>query len=57
MKVFLNPRDNGACPICVRLQGCRIRAGLQDTLSAMRPKTGQPLEVVVYKCPKFKEKP
>ncbi len=57
MKVSLNPRDNGACSICVRLEGCRIRAGLRDTLSAMPPAAGQPVELVIYRCPQFKEKP
>ena len=57
MKLSLNPRDNGACPLCVRAADCRIRAGLRDTLAAMRPEGGHPLEMVIYSCPQFKEKP
>ena len=57
MKVSLSPRDNGACPLCVRAADCRIRAGIRDTLAAMRPEGGHVLEMVIYSCPQFKEKP
>jgi hypothetical protein len=57
MKVSINPRDNGACPLCERAEGCRIRVGIRDTLAAMRPEGGHPVEVVIYSCPQFKEKP
>jgi hypothetical protein len=57
MKVSLNPRDNGACPLCERLQDCRIRATLGDALAPVRPAEGHPLEIVIYSCPHFQEKP
>ena len=65
MDVSLNPRENGACPLCSRLQGCRIREALRDAVADMRParpkavdSVGTPLlEIVVYSCPQFKEKP
>jgi hypothetical protein len=57
MKVSLNPRDNGACPICERVDDCRIRAGLRDALAQMRPEGRHPVELVIYRCPQFKEKP
>lgn len=70
MDVSLNPRENGACPLCSRMPGCRIRQAVRDALSGVRPAraspadTGgahrghaEPLEMVIYSCPQFKEKP
>jgi len=56
MKVEINSRGNGACPICKNSGKCRV----QDTLSesmAVFSQSGNPMELVVYSCPQFKEKP
>lgn len=56
MEIDINPRGNGACPLCVLNGACRIQKALAasaENLSAHRD--GQSLEVVIYSCPQFKE--
>ncbi|MDR1566092.1 MAG: hypothetical protein LBS48_02270 [Treponema sp.] len=55
MQVEINSRGNGACPICNSTGNCRI----QDTLTkamAVFSNENDPMELVVYSCPQFKEK-
>jgi hypothetical protein len=54
MKLNINPRENGACPICVFHNKCRIQNALKASIEEMHK--GQELEVVIYTCPRFKEK-
>jgi len=53
MKLEINPRGNGACPICVNSDDCRLKKTLCASLKGNR---GTEMEVVIYQCPEFKEK-
>jgi len=56
MKVDINPRGNGACPICLNSGNCRIQDTLSKTLDNFS-KSDDPMELVVYSCPQFQERP
>ncbi|MDR0600868.1 MAG: hypothetical protein LBG42_00665 [Treponema sp.] len=56
MKIEINSRGNGACPFCMSNGNCRF----QDTLTVSMTKFSteeNPMELVVYSCPQFEEKP
>jgi len=55
MRIDINPRGNGACPLCAVNGKCRI----QDTLTkhlAIFAKENDPMDLVIYSCPQFEEK-
>lgn len=54
MKLEINPRGNGACPLCAAIVNCRIRR----LLAAGVEKAGADaeMEIVVYTCPYFSER-
>jgi hypothetical protein len=54
-EVKLNPRGNGACPICGQNGTCRVQSVL---LTAMKELSTEddPIELVIYSCPHFQEK-
>jgi hypothetical protein len=54
MKLEINPRGNGACPLCAAIGNCRI----QKLLSTGIEKAGadSEMEIVVYTCPYFSER-
>jgi hypothetical protein len=54
MELQINPRGNGACPICALEGRCTIQSALKDSLKEKNK--GEELELVVYTCPRFKEK-
>jgi len=56
MQVDINPRGNGACPICISAGNCRIQDMLTQTLDNFS-KGDSSIELVVYSCPQFQEKP
>ena len=56
MQVDINPRGNGACPICLSSGNCRIQDMLTQTLDNFSKGDSQ-IELVVYTCPQFQEKP
>jgi len=56
MQVDINPRGNGACPICQISGNCRIQDMLTQTLDNFSKDDG-PIELVVYTCPQFQERP
>ncbi len=56
MKLEINPRGNGACPICVSNGNCRIQRKLADNVDPLDPSGDDGMEIVVYSCPYFKEK-
>ncbi|MDR1288086.1 MAG: hypothetical protein LBK08_10795 [Treponema sp.] len=56
MKIEINSRGNGACPFCSSNGNCRF----QDTLTCSMAEFSteeDPMELVVYSCPQFQEKP
>ena len=56
MKLEINPRGNGACPICVSHGNCRVQRKLSENVAALGPSADDEMEIVVYSCPYFKEK-
>jgi hypothetical protein len=57
MEIHFSPRDNGACPVCRRAGSCTIRQALAGSVKDMRGASEPGLEVVIYSCPQFVEKP
>jgi hypothetical protein len=55
MDVAINPRGNGACPLCEQNDACRIQGVLSQAMEGFSAQD-DPLEVVVYSCPQFEEK-
>ena len=55
MEVEINPRGNGACPLCDMGGSCRIQNTLLKAMKAYSS-MDNPMEIVVYSCPQFQEK-
>jgi len=55
MQIDINPRGNGACPLCRQNGSCRIQKALAGSLETISDQDA-PIEIVVYSCPLFKEK-
>jgi hypothetical protein len=55
MEVEINPRGNGACPLCNSNGSCRIQDTLTKEMKTFSSKN-DPMELVVYSCPQFQEK-
>lgn len=53
MELQINPRGNGACPICIRNGSCIFQKTLKDSMVNTASK--DEMEIVIYSCPKFKE--
>jgi hypothetical protein len=59
MRMEINPRGNGACPLCARRRDCRVQRLLSESvvkLDGTEGSEGEAVEIVVYACPYFKEK-
>jgi hypothetical protein len=55
MKLEINPRGNGACPICHRIDDCSIREILKGSVSEISDPEDQGMEIALYTCPSFVE--
>jgi hypothetical protein len=54
MRLEINPRGNGACPICSLSDDCRIQNLLASGVEqALEPAE---MELVIYACPYFSER-
>ena len=56
MEVNINPRGNGACPLCTKETSCISRRNLAKANTHVSDPTGHGMEIVVYSCPQFAEK-
>jgi hypothetical protein len=54
-EVKLNPRGNGACPICGQNGACRVQNTLFKAMEEFSMED-DPMELVIYSCPHFQEK-
>jgi len=54
MKLVINPRGNGACPLCAASGDCRIQRLLANGVE--KTAAGSEMEIVVYSCPHFSER-
>jgi len=55
MKIEINHRGNGACPICKFTGKCKVQETIFKQLSVLLKKDDL-MELVIYSCPKFQEK-
>jgi hypothetical protein len=55
MQIEVNPRGNGACPLCVYAGKCQIHETLIETLDSFSSEDNL-MELVIYSCPHFIEK-
>jgi len=55
MKVELNSRGNGACPLCEYTEKCNVQESLLETMDTFSSEDN-PMELVIYSCPYFNEK-
>jgi hypothetical protein len=55
MRLDMNPRGNGACPLCRLLPRCPLRKALAESLEEFRDPEETGMEIVIYTCPMFKE--
>ena len=56
MQIEINSRGNGACPVCNSSGNCRIQDMLTNSMAAFS-QSNDPMELVVYSCPLFQERP
>lgn len=56
MKLEINPRGNGACPLCVNNGMCSIQKKIGENVDTINPSGQAEMELVIYSCPYFKEK-
>ena len=56
MRVEINPRGNGACPLCGHDASCRLKRLLSGSLEDVTDAAESGMEIVVYSCPYFAEK-
>ncbi len=56
MRLDINPRGNGACPLCSRDASCRLKRLLSASLEEETDRNESGMEIVVYSCPSFSEK-
>jgi hypothetical protein len=55
MQIEINPRGNGACPLCEFSGNCRVQDTLANAMVEFSSEN-DPMELVVYSCPRFQEK-
>jgi hypothetical protein len=56
MRLDMNPRGNGACPLCVRDANCKLKRLLSASLEGEPDVSDMGMEIVIYACPLFAEK-
>ena len=56
MDIVFNPRENGACPFCTKLENCLIRQTLRTSMKDFKNAHGGGMEIVIYSCPQFVER-
>ena len=55
MQIDINVRGNGACPMCRSNMCCRVQDSLIHAMELFSEEA-DPMEMVVYSCPRFVEK-
>jgi len=56
MKININVRGNGACPLCRKENNCIIRLQLGGSVKELGDDDGDSMDIVIYKCSLFVEK-
>jgi hypothetical protein len=56
MRLEINPRGNGACPLCSAEADCRIKRAFEDAVEGVNGTGAGEMDIVVYACPYFKER-
>ncbi|HUW39529.1 MAG TPA: hypothetical protein VMV90_00860 [Rectinemataceae bacterium] len=55
MTLEINPRGNGACPLCAADGDCRLQKLLGQSIAGVPDGEEPGMEIVVYSCSYFKE--
>ncbi|HAP44519.1 MAG TPA: hypothetical protein DD477_01200 [Spirochaetaceae bacterium] len=55
MNLEINPRGNGACPMCLHNRNCHVQKQLVSNIVELKAASAQELEIVIYSCPYFQE--
>lgn len=57
MEIKFSSQETGACPLCEKYDNCRILKRMRQVfLDEVTEKYDNQMEVVIYRCPEFKEK-
>ena len=58
MRLEINPRGNGACPLCGHDASCRLKRLLAASIEVEgeAPPSDSGMELAIYSCPNFDEK-
>ncbi len=57
MDIRFNPRDNGACPLCTKIDDCMLRRRIAKSTAELKDPKAIGMDLVIYTCPLFEEKP
>ncbi|MDA8425869.1 MAG: hypothetical protein M0Z80_06990 [Treponema sp.] len=55
MTLDINPRGNGACPLCAANGDCRLQKLLTQSIAGVPGADEPEMEIVVYSCSYFRE--
>jgi hypothetical protein len=55
MRIEMNSRGNGACPLCAACGNCQVQDTLTEAMEVFSNED-DPMELVIYSCPHFVEK-
>ncbi|HTX72626.1 MAG TPA: hypothetical protein VMC79_07345 [Rectinemataceae bacterium] len=55
MKLEINTRGNGACPLCASNGACKLQNLLSASIVSVNGAAESGMEIVVYSCPHFTE--
>lgn len=56
INVVFSSQNTGACPMCKNKSDCRILESLKKTsYEVVKEKYDDQMEVVIYRCPEFRE--
>lgn len=55
MTLDINPRGNGACPLCASNGNCKLQQLLARSVADVSGGEEPSMEIVVYTCPYFRE--
>ncbi len=60
MKLNINNRGNGACPLCAYAGACvlhqKLSGAVEDAEKHFHGHPGDEMQIVIYSCPYFREK-
>ncbi len=55
MKLNINQKGNGACPLCRKNTNCIVQINLANSIEDLNDPQEHGLEIAIYICPGFEE--